>query len=73
MSNNRPATSDVTLADEKSHWDELPQEHLAEHFMDYIDIMVMGKAEGNDIWLVAGIYHQRARSLLNRLSTGPTR
>jgi len=52
MSNNRPATSDVTLADEKSHWDELPQEHLTEHFMDYIDIMVMGKAEGNDIWLV---------------------
>lgn len=57
MNESRKATSDVSVRDEMSHFQELPREHREEHFQDHIGLAVFGKSGGNDIMMCSTIYH----------------
>lgn len=51
------ATSDVRLADEAEHFQELPPGHLETHFQDHIGLGIFGKSGDKDILFVCTIYH----------------
>lgn len=61
MKEQRKTTCNVKLVEEMSHMEELPKEHLAEHFQDHIGMMVLGKAGGNDIFVCGTLYHVGGR------------
>lgn len=55
------AHSDVVAADDAAHFQDLPEDHLAEHFQDHIGIGIFGKAGDKDILFVCTIYHVGGR------------
>jgi hypothetical protein len=61
MKDNKPPSSDVQLTDELSHFQELPEDQLREHFQDHIGMGIFGKAGDKDILLVNTIYHVGGR------------
>src|ERR1039458_6075010 len=58
---NERASSDVPLTDELSHFQELPEDQLREHFMDHLGIGIFGKAGDKDLALIDVIYHVGGR------------
>jgi len=61
MTDSQRASSDVQLADEFSHFQELPKDHLSEHFQDHLGIGIMGRAGDKDVFLGCTIYHVGGR------------
>ena len=49
MTDTKPASTDVTLADELSHFQEFSEEDRAEHFADHIGLGLFGKV-GDKEW-----------------------
>jgi hypothetical protein len=61
MRDDRPASSDVELDDEFSHYQELPEDQLREHFTDHIGIGIWGRAGDKDVYIGDTIYHVGGR------------
>lgn len=60
--NDRTASSDVAIADEGPHFQQLPEGHLDEHFGDHVGIGIFGKAGDKDVLFVCTIYHIGGRA-----------